>query len=70
MKSPEAILVQLVLYVLTVFIGFAIIWVIIYPGVYFIIMRENPYKLYTKVIPTMIVAFSSDSRFETKYKNY
>ena len=61
-QSPEKILIQLGWFVVTVITAFLIVWLIFYPGVYFLIVRKNPFKMYYNIIPAMIVAIGSSSR--------
>ena len=62
MKSPGSILVQLGWFFAIAFLAFFTIWFIVYPAVYFLIIRKNPYKFFVNILPAMIVAFGSGSR--------
>jgi Na+/H+-dicarboxylate symporter len=62
MKSPETVLTQLVWFFGTAFLAFFIHLLIILSGIYFLIVRKNPFKFYVNILPAIIVAFGSASR--------
>ena len=53
MKSPEKILGQLAWFFTIAIIAFAVIWLVVYPGIYFVIIRKNPFKFMANIIPVM-----------------
>ena len=62
MQSPQAIVYNLMWFVFTAMISFVIIWVLVYPGIYFFVLRTNPFRLYYNIMPALVVAFGSASR--------
>ena len=67
MKSPEQILAQLGWFFASLVVGYFIVWFLFYPGAYFLVVGKNPFKMYYNIIPAMIVAFGSSSRY---YANF
>jgi Na+/H+-dicarboxylate symporter len=62
MKSPQKILTQLGWFFGTTFVAFFILLFLVHPGIYFLILRRNPFKFYANIFPAIIVAFGSCSR--------
>ncbi|CAG2102659.1 unnamed protein product [Medioppia subpectinata] len=51
MKSPSKIIGQLGMLYITAIITFSCIWFVVYPTVYFLIVRKNPFKFYATITP-------------------
>ena len=63
MRSPEKVLVQLGWFFATAFLAFGIVWFLIFPGIYFLLLRKNPFKMYYNIIEALIVGFGACSRY-------
>ena len=63
MKSPGQMLTQLAWFGGTVALTLTTMWLILYPGIYFLVLRKNPFKLYYNIIPAILVALGSSSRY-------
>jgi len=63
MESPKAIVTQLAWFIGTAFVAFTVQLFILWPGIYFLIVRKNPFRFYVNILPAIVVAFGSASRF-------
>lgn len=62
MRSPETVIAHIGWFMATTFFIFATIWLLIWPTIYFVLLRANLFKVYYNIIPAMIVALGSLSR--------
>ncbi|XP_054167654.1 excitatory amino acid transporter 5-like isoform X2 [Oppia nitens] len=61
MQSPEAIIVQLGWFFGLAICAFMSVWLLIIPGLYFLVVRKNPYIFMMNIMPALVVAFGSSS---------
>ncbi|XP_054167837.1 excitatory amino acid transporter 5-like [Oppia nitens] len=61
MQSPEAIIVQLVWFFGLTICALMSVWLLIIPGLYFLVVRKNPYIFMMNIMPALVVAFGSSS---------
>lgn len=61
MPAIDAVLGQLVLFFLLAIVGFAGVFLLFYPIVYYIFLRSNPFRFYLQILEPMGVAFASAS---------
>jgi Na+/H+-dicarboxylate symporter len=64
MKSPQNVLVQFGWFCGTAAVAFFIHLFLVHPGIYFLILRKNPFKFYANIVPAIMVAIGSCSRFQ------
>ncbi|CAL8107507.1 unnamed protein product [Orchesella dallaii] len=55
------IMSSLAMFIITVFVGITLYQIIIMQLLYFIFMRQNPFKFYTRVLPAAVTGFAVDS---------
>ena len=58
------------LFVAVNFIGCFIQAFIVYPSLYFFIVRKNPFTYLSGIVPAMITAFGTSSRYEILNDNF
>jgi Na+/H+-dicarboxylate symporter len=69
MQSPKDQLTQIAWFFVTTFIAFVVHLFILWPGIYFLILQKNPFRFYINMLPAIVVAFGSASRFNFKFIN-
>ncbi len=70
MQSPKDELTQIAWFFGIAFIAFVIHLFILWPGIYFLILQKNPFRFYMNILPVIVVAFGSASRFDFKFINH
>lgn len=62
MDDPEAVIQQIGMYALTVLSGLAIHGLVVLPLLYFVIVRQNPFKYLYGIIQALVTALATSSR--------
>ena len=61
MQSIGNVAMQIVYFYMLTIVAFCILWLIWYPAIYFVFVRQSAFRLYRHCLPAMLIAFGTIS---------